>query len=62
MTARAIPAVSKVWNVTPRGDTLYAGVDPAGLFRSDDGGLTWSHVAGLREHPSHPAGSPVPGV
>ena len=27
---------------------LYAGVEPAGLFRSDDGGETWSHVAGCR--------------
>lgn len=45
-------AVTRVWNVTPVGDTIYAGVEPAGLFRSDDGGVTWAHVAGLREHPS----------
>ena len=25
----------------------FAGVDPAGLFRSDDGGATWRHIAGL---------------
>ena len=33
---------------------LYAGVEPAGLFRSDDGGDTWQHVSGLRDHPSRP--------
>ena len=32
-------------------DRLYAGVEPAGLFRSDDGGESWQHVAGLRNHP-----------
>ena len=37
---------------------LYAGVQPAGLFRSDDGGQTWRHVAGLREHPSRPEWQP----
>ena len=40
---------------------LYAGVEPAGLFRSDDGGVTWSHVAGLREHPSTPGWQPGAG-
>lgn len=46
------PTIRKVWNVTPAHGALYAGVDPAGLFRSDDGGVTWQHVAGLRAHPS----------
>lgn len=46
------PAVELVWNVTPANGALYAGVAPAGLFRSDDGGQSWAHVAGLREHPS----------
>jgi hypothetical protein len=48
------PKITTVWNVTPSADgrTLYAGVEPAGLFRSDDRGETWTHVAGLREHPS----------
>jgi photosystem II stability/assembly factor-like uncharacterized protein len=27
-------------------------VEPAGLFRSEDRGDTWSHVSGLTEHPS----------
>ncbi len=44
-----------------RRPAIYAGVEPAGLFRSDDGGLTWSHVAGLREHPSRPEWQPGAG-
>ncbi len=50
--------VTRVWNVTAANGTLYAGVEPAGLFRSDDGGASWSHVAGLRDHPSRPAWQP----
>ena len=50
------PKITTLWNVTPSSDgkTLYAGADPAGLFRSDDRGGTWTHVKGLRDHPSRP--------
>ena len=41
-----------------RAGCLYAGVEPAGLFRSDDGGQSWRHVAGLRNHPSRPKWQP----
>ncbi len=54
-------AVTRVWNLTAVDDTIFAGVEPAGLFRSEDGGLTWSHVAGLREHPSRPSWQPGAG-
>ena len=40
--------IKAVWSVTPGAGSLYAGVEPAGLFRSDDGGLSWQHIAGLR--------------
>src|SRR6266851_1087676 len=40
------------------GRRLYAGVEPAGLFRSDDGGRSWRHIAGLRNHPSRPKWTP----
>lgn len=53
--------VTRVWNITAAGDTLYAGVEPAGLFRSEDGGMTWAHVKGLREHPSRPGWQPGAG-
>jgi photosystem II stability/assembly factor-like uncharacterized protein len=54
------PVIS-VWNLTPVGDAIYAGVQPAGLFRSADGGISWSHVSGLREHPSRPGWQPGAG-
>ena len=52
------PAMRAVWHVEPVGKTLYAGVEPAGLFKSDDGGTTWTHVQGLRDHPSRPGWVP----
>ncbi|MGI8929478.1 MAG: WD40/YVTN/BNR-like repeat-containing protein [Candidatus Limnocylindrales bacterium] len=52
------PKITTIWNLTPSNRTLYAGVEPAGLFRSDDRGQTWSHVAGLRGHPSTPEWQP----
>ena len=33
-------------------DTLYLGVDPGVLFRSDDGGETWEPNLGILEHPT----------
>ena len=43
-----------VWSLAPRNGSLYAGVKPAGLFRSDDGGKTWQHIEGLQKHPTRP--------
>ncbi len=50
--------IKSVWSVAAANGSLYAGVEPAGLFRSDDGGQSWSHVAGLRDHPSRPDWQP----
>lgn len=55
------PAIETVWNVTGAGDALYAGVAPAGLFKSADGGLTWEHVRGLTDHPSRSTWQPGAG-
>ena len=44
--------IKSVWSLSPASGTLYAGVEPAGLFRSADGGHSWQHLAGLRNHPS----------
>jgi photosystem II stability/assembly factor-like uncharacterized protein len=52
------PGVKTVWNVTVARDAIYAGVEPAGLFRSRDGGGTWAHVAGLTDHPTRPEWQP----
>ena len=51
--------VKAVWSlaVAPDG-SLYAGVEPAGLFLSEDGGISWSHVDGLQKHPSRPEWNP----
>jgi photosystem II stability/assembly factor-like uncharacterized protein len=50
--------IKSVWSLAPSAGGLYAGVEPAGLFRSNDGGQSWQHVAGLREHPSRPNWQP----
>ena len=55
------PKIIAVWNVTAAHGVVYAGVGPAGLFRSDDGGRTWSHVEGLTNHPSRPTWQPGAG-
>ena len=38
--------------------TVWAGVEPAALFRSDDGGDTFELVRGLWEHPDRPTWEP----
>src|SRR6266511_4613447 len=48
-------ALTRVWQLQPAGDerpdTVYAGVEPAALFRSDDAGETFELVRGLWDHP-----------
>ena len=48
-------ALRQVWQLCPateaEPDVVYAGVEPAALFRSEDAGLTFSLVPGLWEHP-----------
>ncbi len=50
--------VKAAWSLAPDGARLYAGVEPAGLFRSDDAGRSWHHVSGLQDHPSRPDWEP----
>jgi photosystem II stability/assembly factor-like uncharacterized protein len=50
--------IKAAWSLARSGPSLYAGVDPAGLFRSDDDGESWSHLGGLRNHPSRPHWNP----
>jgi photosystem II stability/assembly factor-like uncharacterized protein len=43
---------TRVWHFEPSPtdpDTVYAGVEDAGLFRSVDGGQTWQELPGLRD-------------
>jgi BNR/Asp-box repeat len=48
-------ALARIWQLAPgpadEPDVVYAGVEPAALFRSDDGGCSFSLVRGLWEHP-----------
>ena len=46
------PKLKTVWNVTAAEGVIYAGVEPAGLFRSRDDGATWEHIEGLTNHPT----------
>ncbi len=44
---------NRIWHLEPSHhdpDTVFAGVEDAGLFRSTDGGMTWQELAGLRTH------------
>ncbi len=46
---------ARIWHLEPSltdPDTVYAGGEDAALFRTTDGGKTWSELAGLRNHPS----------
>lgn len=53
--------VKSVWSLALSGPSLYAGVEPAGLFRSKDGGKSWRHIEGLRKHPSRQQWTPGAG-
>jgi hypothetical protein len=44
--------IKSVWSLAPANGRPFAGVEPAGLFVSEDGGERWAHVSGLRDHPS----------
>jgi photosystem II stability/assembly factor-like uncharacterized protein len=55
-------SVATVWSLATGPDgTIFAGVEPAGLFRSTDRGATWEHVRGLTEHESRPTWQPGAG-
>jgi len=54
----------RVWHLEPSPDdpdTVYAGVEDAGLFRTTDGGRTWHERAGLRGHGTGPQWQPGAG-
>jgi hypothetical protein len=55
-------AIDHIWQLQAAGpdepDVMYAGVEPAALFRSDDGGSTFEFVPGLWDHPHRPRWEP----
>ncbi len=55
---------ARVWHLEPSltdPDTIYAGVEDAALFRSDDGGQQWHELSGLRGHGSGSSWQPGAG-
>ena len=55
---------ARVWHLEPSltdPDTVYAGVEDAALFKTTDGGSTWSELSGLRQHGSGPHWQPGAG-
>ncbi len=55
---------ARVWHLEPSlsdPDVVLAGVEDAALFRSVDGGTSWSELSGLREHGSGPMWQPGAG-
>src|SRR5919106_12982 len=56
-------AVERIWVIQPgeEDDVLWAGVAPAALFKSEDGGRTWELNRGLWDEPSRPSWNPGAG-
>jgi photosystem II stability/assembly factor-like uncharacterized protein len=58
-------SVTCIWHIrsgrASEPGVVYAGVDPAGLFRSEDGGVTWEEVRGLNRHPTRGRWTPGAG-
>ena len=54
----------RVWHLEPsltEPNTVFAGVEDAALFKSKDGGKTWSELSGLRGHGTGPKWQPGAG-
>jgi photosystem II stability/assembly factor-like uncharacterized protein len=54
----------RVWHLEPSlndPDLIYAGIEDAALFRSNDGGRSWHELPGLRGHGSGPSWQPGAG-
>jgi photosystem II stability/assembly factor-like uncharacterized protein len=54
----------RIWHIEPTRsdpDTVYAGGEDAALYRTNDGGKSWTELTGLREHPSGPKWQPGAG-
>lgn len=54
----------RVWHLEPaldNADHVYAGVEDAALFESNDGGKSWKELSGLRKHNTGPSWQPGAG-
>lgn len=53
--------LNQIWVFSTHQGWVYAGVDDAGLFRSEDNGLSWEPVEALNEHPTRKSWFPGAG-
>jgi photosystem II stability/assembly factor-like uncharacterized protein len=57
--------LERIWHIEPgrpsEPQVVYAGVAPAALFRSEDGGQSWREVASLTQHDTRPRWHPGAG-
>ena len=55
-------SVARIWRVEAdresRPETLWCGVDPGALFRTDDAGKNWYELTGLAQHPTREKWTP----
>jgi photosystem II stability/assembly factor-like uncharacterized protein len=54
----------RVWHLEPsltEADTVFAGIEDAALFKSTDGGASWTELSGLRKHDTGPHWQPGAG-
>jgi len=58
-------ALRSIWYIAPgpagAPDTVYAGIDPPGLFVSHDAGMQWSPIEGFNHHPTRQTWEPSRG-
>jgi hypothetical protein len=62
---KAPKPIVNIWHVEPgpenEPNTVFLGIDPASMFRSDDRGESWVPVPGLNEHETRPKWNPGAG-
>ena len=49
---------SQIWSLHAVDGKVFAGTKPANLLQSDDGGVNWSRIQGLTDHPSAESWNP----
>lgn len=58
-------SITRMWSLAPGADaepdTLYAGIEPPGLFVSRDAGETWQPLPGFGHHPTRSTWGPAKG-
>lgn len=50
--------LDRIWTLATHNQTVYCGVAQAGMFKSNDGGATWTGSGGLNNHETQPRWEP----